>query len=276
MDVLITSQINDLNGEIAALRAEIDQLEIERNELDKHASSLDNSEPHVDSTEVITHVPFDSLVAEFFGSNSLVETVEAQKENLLPELKNNILYENMLRIGGITAFPVNDHTLGSEKVLGIRLDNFSHKSHKFLLPHYVILRAITDKSGEALWEVWRHTLPVFIPLQEYSKELPDLDKFVRLLRRHLVLVQYKHDKFDLLGEQLQAKVVKDLLCEHVKVEIESVTFDLKCLLDQVELVTCTDNDKKHWCSMLRSTPFQKLLSQFKKVIDDSHKRRRVV
>lgn len=238
-------QIPFLQSEVANLEAEIERFTREKaaasarlNELknqpgpDKapsdHESDL-NAESSAVSPEPgapdvpapIYHNHFDPEVARILndaGQSSAKST---------PEEAANILYENIFRFTGVTAFPINQALLSAdEKVFGIRFDTFSNHEHKFMAPHYVILKKTPHEKdpSQHRWTVFRHTLPVYIPVEaaeaalEFSDENESsVGRFARQIYGHLARTQMKRDVFAAFGEDHRVQRLEtDLACNQVR------------------------------------------------------------
>lgn len=259
---------------------------------------------------VAHHSHFDESIRHYFdrSENIYYDEKEEVSETIavlgkeLEELNYNILYENLFRLGGITAFPLNKQILADEELLGLRIDLFSVSSRKYLTPHYVILRKVPRESklagqnaDSSKWMVYRHTLPVFVPIEEYSKVLDLEDSkaavsdFARKVRSNLLHLNYKHDKFETLrsfrfsdfgldtNETLVSKLEKDLQCSHVKIVFSlylrgHLELELVCNLWAIETAILSSStnelneaDKFACESILRNSSLTDLLKSFRKL-----------
>ncbi len=83
---------------------------------------------------------------------------------------SNLKLENVYRLTGITGFKVSDPApQGDKNMLGIRIETFS--KGKYTAPHYVIIR----KDMKDRWEIFKHTVPVYIPIKAISDEYLNRD-----------------------------------------------------------------------------------------------------
>lgn len=239
-------------------------------------------------TPLLQHKYFDDSLLEFFGSNQSDaidknqnkdgdvdcengERSRKRRRTIIPEgIHNLALYENIYRFGGITAFPINKYLFDeNEEILGLRFDVFTFQ--KFHTPHYVILRKEPSKDHDK-WRVFKHTLPVYVPIRQYEAQLDDNDvtiaAFAKSIRTFLVLIQYKHDKFNLVNK-LGFKVIPDLQCERVIVEKALKRMELICSNDRIDEVHITlqlsKELKLYYESMLRNCPIKDLVKTFRKI-----------
>lgn len=280
----LNEQYETLCEELKVVEESIGKSEVNKVIQTEHAGSKAHN---YDDTipPLVQHNHFDDSIAKFFTESfqngpkeptTHEPTKKKQKlsefsYNLLEkstetaEIKENILYENIFRFGGVTAFPINNTLFkDDDEILGIRFDVFSHFTKKFLAPHYIILKKLESNTKSATsvskkWFVYRHTIPVYISLEEYDHFLvneEDIDlglrKFVYSLRDHLIQIQYKHDQFDALSQlsmgsiknndtqdPVFAKIDKDLECNRVILHITDKN-NPKQLTHEIELI-CTNN-----------------------------------
>ncbi|KAG7813251.1 hypothetical protein KL921_000797 [Ogataea angusta] len=153
-------------------------------------------------------------------------------DELRERLEPAIRLENAYRLGGLTAFPVNDPQAGeSDRFLGIRFDIFDPYSFKYTSPHYVILRK--DPKND-LWEVFKTTIPNYVPLGTLAYEHlnDDMIRFAGHVRRHLVQLQLKKAVFLRLQEKLESPSGLDHDLDFTKI---SVNFK-----DKLEIVLICD------------------------------------
>lgn len=238
------SEILTLRSEVEQLEAEIEKFSQEKqlasvklNELKNQPdppSQISESEPEslLDSESEsqpapIYHNHFDPEVAR------ILEEANKVKKKSSPEETASILYENIFRFTGITAFPINKSLLSAdEEVFGIRFDTYSNHERKFVAPHYVILKKIPHEKepNHHRWSVFRHTLPVYIPVNEaesvleYGQEEVDQSvvKFSKLVYGYLSQTQMKHDIFAAVSLNPDIRrLEKDLACHRVRLFLES-------------------------------------------------------
>ncbi|ODV81894.1 uncharacterized protein CANTADRAFT_24638 [Suhomyces tanzawaensis NRRL Y-17324] len=325
---VLETEIGDVRSDIQSLRLEVAAIEVERAQLALKVLALQDElqqpspqhRPHEKDADpvppIIQHSHFDPSISRFFQApqdepvpqTTALPRFLPQAEALV-EIKENILYENTYRIGGVTAFPLNQRLFAAnDEVLGLRFDMFSHAKCQFLQPHYAILKksTVTDKTGHQLrqWTLYRHTLPVYVPLEDYTKELNSEDgvtTFALHIRNFLVKIQHKHDVVEELTKldlqtfekgsmvagpsgnscRIIQKVDKDLQCQRLVLYIlhkvgEKRKFhqvELNCNLDSIETANISTIDLKHnaviaMCEgLLRGCKFSDLSTTFSKVIE---------
>lgn len=296
MDSVEIDQINNIEKEIDEIKADIALIEkdLTSNQLQKQqlqeeieALVLEQQKQAQDKTkespvpsgpddmdieipEIIKHNYFDPSIQKYFQQStspsnqlSLPEntTTKIASSQLKPindlELKENVLYENIFRMFGITAFPINQYLFKNnddpnEQILGLRFDLYSNFTKCFQQPHYCILRKLPFEKNDSIfynWIVYKHTLPSYIPVDEYSKILNENDnendngnqnnslfKFAESIQLTLTKTQYKLDKFNQLlrFNKNQFGLDKD----------EAIFINLDCdLLGQRILLNLSHNSK---------------------------------
>ncbi|ODQ56097.1 hypothetical protein SAICODRAFT_28377 [Saitoella complicata NRRL Y-17804] len=105
--------------------------------------------------------------------------------------------ENLRRMSGLTVFKLRspNPTMGKkrkrdgegEELIGLRIEVFTQA--KFTAPHYLILRPTSTSTSASLsLEVYKHTVPAFIPLAALAKRWlnHDLSIFARELRGQIL------------------------------------------------------------------------------------------
>lgn len=305
--------IADIRKDIDVLERELETLEAQRAELTKELHELDeetadfDDEPrsrHLDEDDVplVQHSHFDDSIARFFSEqqpeepkhrSELSYSILSRTDHAV-QIKENVLLENIFRFHGITAFPINKHLFSDDdELLGLRFDVFSHHHNKFLTPHYIILRKVhpSDKTEAAdlQWLVYRHTVPVYVPISNYTHHLAteNILEFAKSIRNHLVHIQYKHDKLDKLTlithqhiggtstDAVISRLDKDLQANQVAIYIPhhdtTHIVHLSCsddTIDSCSITLASDhlNDIVHTESLLRGTTFANLIKQFKPVL----------
>lgn len=287
-DVLMLQRdVDVLTDEEAILREEIERLERELDETTENSDRIPKG---------FTKSKFDVSIAKFFDNSTPNVPNDALKQDFssissraefIVETKENILYENVFRLSGITAFPING--MENEEIFGIRFDNFDANKKVFNSPHYVVLRRIDitskDETTKTVWLVFKHTLPVYIPYKELEQTLQnsqnsddDIFEFATSIRRSLVSIQYKHDKLNsLLSFESVLKIDKDLQAERVLIDIKSNAsiphqIELICSENLIEVVNATLHKQPRDLSLsiealLKDTPFKDLKKNFRKVVD---------
>ncbi|KAI5964443.1 MCM21 [Candida theae] len=198
-DEQLQQEINLLERDVVKLEDELEQLAHDESALLKEVAKLEQlqeeqNEPlvedHRDVVPIIKHTYFDPSIAQFFDDAEATTQVQPLEKRFIDkaDTKENIMYENILRMSGVTAFPINKHLFPNDEILGIRFDTFSSKSRSFKQPHYVILLKSKLKNEQSFWRVHKTTLPVHVPLDRYQEELEkthDLDKFATSIHLYL-------------------------------------------------------------------------------------------
>lgn len=232
-DVLL-SQISDTKTDIKSLELEINNLKTDKSLLLAQIQKLERGEPlpeEDDSVPILQHKYFNEIIQEFFPQLKQVETDNGEAEDSGPvkrlkvdlSMLNMALLENIYRFGGVTAFPLNQYLLEEDGVvIGLRFDIYT--ANRFSTPHYVIVRKEqplkAGTEGSPVWRIFKHTIPVFVPIRQYESEflsLNDLVGFVKHVRLYFVRLQYKHEKFDQL-KGFGYRIEKDLQCRRVVLE----------------------------------------------------------
>ncbi|KAG5419799.1 MCM21 [Candida metapsilosis] len=197
-DEQLQQEIHSLERDIVQLGDDLKELSHNESMLQREVTKLEQLEEeqnqpplhgHHDVVPMIKHTYFDPSVAQYFDDTESPPQIQPIDERIIEraDTKENIMYENILRMSGITAFPINKHLYPNDEILGIRFDIFSPKTRSFKQPHYVIL--LKSKLNEAsYWKVHKTTLPVHVPLDRYQQELSethDVDKFVTQIHNYL-------------------------------------------------------------------------------------------
>lgn len=281
----LSVQFDTLKEELRLLEESVDENENE-NEQDQHRHRHHKSKGHdYDETipPLVQHSHFDDSIAKFFMNDDQEEVIDDQpykkqklndlSNNILAkadgtvELKENLLYENVFRFGGITAFPINKFLFNDDdEVLGLRFDIFSHFRKQYLKPHYIILKKVDRRNKQNVydslkWSVYRHTVPVYVALEEYDEHLlveneqSGLNAFASSVRDQLIQIQYKHDKLDFCQQislesldndvdsssrKVIKKIEKDLECRRVIIYIKS-RFSIGKNTNHELQLTCSDS-----------------------------------
>lgn len=167
------------------------------------------------------------------------------------DLNPKIQFENIFRLGGLTAFPVNDPTRYSNKqdttntnteyddrFLGLRFDIFSRYESKFLIPHYIILKKIEKNNS---WSIFKTTIPKYIPLSKISNDYlnNDLTKFVSIIRKNLISIEFKKNIFSKLKDKLvsPSSLEHDLDFTKIKINLKDLLqIVIICSLNKIESV----------------------------------------
>lgn len=198
-DEQLQQEISLLERNIVDIQEDLELLSKNESILQQEVTSLkqiqeeQNRQPaddHHEEVPIIKHTYFDPSIAQFFEDTEGSTQIELINEQIIEkaDTKENIMYENILRMGGITAFPISKHVFPNDEVLGIRFDIFSTKSRSYKQPHYAILLKGRYKSEALHWRIHKTTLPAHVPLDRYQQELQetnDLDKFVNQIYMYL-------------------------------------------------------------------------------------------
>ncbi|KAG7928761.1 hypothetical protein KL925_000942 [Ogataea polymorpha] len=272
------STIEDLLARKEELEREIAELKQTEKRLDDEILSLDE-EVEEDVTkideELTHHQYFDELIENLMTEG--IRQVEIDKhrrndakrqkrenaikrsndeyEELRERLQPAICLENAYRLGGLTAFPVNDPQAGeSDRFLGIRFDIFDPYTFKYTTPHYVILRK--DPKND-LWEVFKTTIPNYVPLNSLAHEHlnDDMIRFAGHVRRHLVQLQLKKAIFLRLQEKLESPSGLDHDLDFTKISVninDKLEIVLICDLYRVNkaMVTYIDPEVSRACKQV--------------------------
>ncbi|KAG7660848.1 MCM21 [[Candida] subhashii] len=316
---VIQSDINNLQSIKYELLNELQQLQQQQQQQQQTTTATNNTRNndipidgnYYDIPELIKHSHFDSSISSYFESSTNVSSIIPQQQqqntpiNIIQqeiELRENILYENIFRMTGITAFPLNKH-LQKEQLMGLRFDIYSTTTKTYSSPHYVILKKLNSfdyklQIPKRNWIIYRDTLPKYIPLKEYSNLLDEstesIHLFVEQIRQFIHKTQYKHDKFDQLksltrnnfGLKLRSnlpmvhKINRDLQCQRIKLIIKHkssilLEFELLCSIDLIETVKIISKndqpqfqDHLRFCeSIVKDTKINDLLKRFRLVFD---------
>lgn len=286
MALALETELDALAAEIQRLDAEIMPLQVAHDDLYKKVAQFeaDNKHkhltkplaprrvsPHPDEPPLIYYEYFDDSIRHYFSQDAPPEPLAPSVQNVLHQVDTrlsgaqNALLELVWRLGGVSAFPINNRLYddSTDALLGLRFDILSHRTLRYLQPHYIILRRRADKSDNSFWLVFRYTTPVYVPLAKYALFLAEdrLWHFVDLVRAYLVKTQYKHDKFDALAaityadvfglglQRLISAMEKDLECRRIVLRIDSNSIndngrkqlhviELVCGVAAIEKVTC--------------------------------------
>ncbi|CAI5760573.1 unnamed protein product [Candida verbasci] len=263
----LESDITFITQDIKSNLKEEQQLTHEINNIRKIENIQHQQHNNINAPHIIRHNYFDSSIQQYFDTNIDEPEVPREKPNYSNfnsidklDLRENILYENIFRMIGITAFPINKRDLPngtnediidpnllpqnrnvasiSDELLGIRFDIYSSHSKTFKTPHYIILRKIMNKDFtlNKYYSIYKDTIPLYIHLKDHEdvlqnnkhSEIDNLSKFTYLVYEKLIKVQYKFDKFDSLmqfnkikgNNVLITSINKDLVCERVTINLQ--------------------------------------------------------
>lgn len=317
----VRRDIRSLQQDIDPLQQHYDQVAAELAALEAQMDPEDPPEdnPHArskaqydDSVPLVQHSYFDESIAHLFddewAENHRPAPSKRQKINQLSydmlaradstvEATENILYENVFRFGGITAFHIN-RALVKDELLGLRFDRLSHTKHQFVTPHYAILRKTNRNTklvnyGVLKWAVYRHTLPQYVPLDQFDEFLlleddnEGVRQFAVAIRTSLITTQYKHDKLDALlamkfdtDTTIVHRLDRDLECRRVVVLLSHRfssslhhQIQLICSSTAIETASMTfakgDYEQQGLVveSILRGAEFKDLAKKFRRVFE---------
>lgn len=253
--------LEDVQADIRDLEGDVDRLERELGAIEEEPQRVHKS------PQKITHDFFDPSISQYFeGKNKTVNESSSEEVSCAQTIVSDVLYEGFLRLGGLTAFPIN------KELWGIRFDVYSSVDRQFLTPHYVILRKLADeKTGVSNWGVYKHTLPDYIPHHVYAGELADDDRsitiFANKVRQSLLRVQYKHEKFCQL-EKIVGDVNRDLACALV---IIGGGVELTCNEEMIEIV---NSQAPQVVYALKNTAVRDLMKNSRPVINILKRKKR--
>lgn len=318
----LQKEIDEISQDIILIENDISSNQLTKQQLIQDISSLQKLAPtenndevpiDVDIPETIKHNYLDESIMKYFQSNlpqsMLVRPSSTQKQptpiNDI-ELKENILYENIHRMFGITSFPINQYLFPNshDSILGLRFEIFSNFRRSYKLPYYCILKKTTtlkNETGIDSWVIYKHTLPSFINLDDRSTILnrygytdqDNLTKFVESIYKTLNKIQYKFDKFDslinftknqfgLIGENsVLDKIMYDSQCQRVNLSFggsdkNKLDLELICSEDVIQIANFGTQGNIHEdklgnqlliCkTILENSTISNLVKNFKKVI----------
>ena len=228
-------ELIDVQNEICSLQADIGPLQTKYDSLRRqvalfeaqskivnvpvkpwHPDKALRSDDQDEALPVIHYEFFDPALRPYFceipksSKNRVFQEIHAQ--NILAPVEHSSdlgtvqMTENIMRFGGATTFPIDDHLYDKEdcSLLGLRFDVMSHSTRRFTEPHYIILcKKKSDASArELVWRVFRYTTPPHVSLELHCKLLDQDDRelglavFAEAVRRQLVTTQFRHDIFD--------------------------------------------------------------------------------
>jgi central kinetochore subunit Mal2/MCM21 len=296
--VTLETEVNDLNARHSEL---LEQLNLLQAELPSPNGPENGDSVEMDggiapddagAREIQLDRHFDPSIAKYFFFDAKTTPATSAKPasfHTVSHLTNqNILYENIFRFGGTTAFPINNHS--PDELFGLRFDIYSWTSSTFVTPHYVILKKITvsNKQHQMLdqWTVFKHTLPSYVPYVDYEKLLHssgNIDQFATSIRNFLCSVQYKHDKLQQLltvdwtslvsiKYKIISKIEKDLACNRVVIHLKRFQIEMLCSQSSIEIVNFSiSNSTVDICkSILTDTKFTDLKKNFRRIITLLH------
>lgn len=262
----IEQDINSLKQELKSINDEIRRTQEENTILQKtvdrerhyikklHSKSKRPLED--DGPPIVQHSYFHDSISKYFKIGQdfepqLINTVDidhlslgaVQSARKIIALKENVLYENLYRMGGLTAFPLNDKTC-----LGLRFDRVDGRTGSFMPPNYVILRkepVIVKDVETTKWKVYKHTISQ--PLVNNCSGEEGLDDnqiepfaqriYVALTRQAFIehLLHTFHKQLELAGNSrnLIAKLTADASMMHITMELAGVTkFKVNIIIDE--------------------------------------------
>lgn len=292
--VALETEVNDLNSHHSELLEQLNLLEADFPGPDRPDDGdnrdidvdIDTEDAGAQETQLDRH--FDPSIAKYFSSDAKrapITPPEPASFHTVSHLTNqNILYENIFRFGGATAFPINNHS--PDELFGLRFDIYSWTSSTFVTPHYVILKkiSVSNKQHQTRdqWTVFKHTLPSYVPYVDDEKLLHssgDVDQFATSIRNFLCCVQYKHDKLQQLQTvdwsslvpikyKIISNIEKDLACSRVVIHLKRFQIEMICSQSSIEIANFSIfNATVDTCkSILTDSTFTDLKKNFRRII----------
>lgn len=237
-----------LKSEVKALESEVQVLTKTYEDLAAKVQADQESEdlniPSF-SQDVSQHDYFDELInGRVIESLSASEPAQKKRKpsedfkSLKDKYIDSIRLENCYRLGGITAFPVNDHGEDSDEFLGLRFDVYDKWQHIFVTPHYVILKR--DPKNQQ-WVAFKTTVPKFIPVDSLSTRYAntDLHRFATEIRSQLIELQRRKAEFASLENRIQGQLDADLSYSKIVVRLNGYRIILICGPDSIASVIVT-------------------------------------
>jgi hypothetical protein len=176
--------------------------------------------------------------------------VEGEEDGMEEMGLQQLYQEKLHRMTGVTAFRVKNG-------FGIRIELFSNT--QFLSPHYMILR----KNTKGLLEVYRHTIPAFIPLAKYQQDYLNVNMrlFVKKVRGDLMRILEKQTIF--MEKLPHVKNVEvDPAFRLIKLHLDSEgTAYLICSEDHVKRAVVKNHPHEHEWERLLLGPIDQLKSR---------------
>lgn len=272
---LLAAQVAETRDDIASLEAELANLGKDRDMLQRQVELLETGGGGGGggAAEILQHQYFDKLILPFFELGAPAEDgaglapggelAVAPGALALALALAQALLENIHRLGGVTAFPLNDRLLAGDELVGLRFEVYA--ARRFHTPHYVILRREHAKSGARAWRVFKHTLPAFL-----AAELGPADDYRALasrVRAALWRLQHRRDKLDQLA-LLGLAVERDLQCRRVTITRAPWTLVATCAdtyIAEVEVSGATPADAARIAAMLTRCDFSHLVKTFRQL-----------
>lgn len=244
----LENDIRSLQADIAPLQTEYHSLlrQVAQNEAPSHAPNIPTKNLFVEKDLVPVdeqdEVPpvyhynfFDESILKYFEKKDVKDSSHSRSikskicsQQILAEIeqwtanKNHLLVENIMRFGGVTAFPINDRLYDAEDcfLLGLRYDVMDHVTRLYVKPFYIILRRkryLHDPEAEdtAPWQVFRYTTPLYVALDRYSALLNNKDReeglrsFANSVHHRLVFVQRKKGLFSRVSQMTYSSLFKE-------------------------------------------------------------------
>lgn len=278
---LLAAQVAETRDDVASLEAELANLGKDRDMLQRQVELLEagggaGGGGGGAGAEILQHQYFDKLILPFFDelatglASGLAPGLAPAEEQApapadVPPGAHELaaLLENIHRLGGVTAFPLNDRLLAADELVGLRFEVYA--ARRFHTPHYVILRREHAKGGARAWRVFKHTLPAFL-----AAELEPPDDYRALasrVRAALWRLQHRHDKLDQLA-LLGFAVERDLQCRRVTIARAPLTLVATCAdtyIAEVEVSGAAPADAARIAAMLTRCEFTHLVKTFRQL-----------
>lgn len=298
----LDNEIAAVEDDINALFKEVESLEAEKIDLENKLEELrkgnketederhENKVNGIDRPSMMACRYFDESLKQYFEKEIDLRTANTpddaaikkrklehatkevgQKTKEMVFLEDKILNENIHRLGGITAFPVNQFLFTpDDEILGIRFDVYSYFKKSFVTPYYAILTKMSQvtkgSSTSRRWVVKSHTLPLYVPVEDYCEEIvhsqDDFLTFAQRVRRDLLRIQHRHDKIDSLlklkykhfgneaskrkDRSIISRIEKDIQCRRVSILFpfrgekkgNRITLNITCGDETINEATC--------------------------------------
>ncbi|KAK9480807.1 hypothetical protein V1514DRAFT_288460, partial [Lipomyces japonicus] len=209
------SSLDNYRADIVALRSELASLSRRRARLTAQLNHIKTGKTVFSSLSL--HDGYRDT-----QSDSQLDQISKIGDELLAHMaakhdaQTHVEIEHLYRLSGVTGFRVQSAVQDNfGDLFGVRIECFVLQ--KFVSPHYIIFSR-NRKSGA--YEVYKHTVPLHVPLQKLAKLYlgADLKRFIRHVRRHILLHLYKETHFAVMSHVTHIET--DPACELVKLELE--------------------------------------------------------
>ncbi|AOA62301.1 Kinetochore sub-complex COMA component [Komagataella phaffii CBS 7435] len=247
---------DDIINDINSLKTEIAQLQAQYNSTSRELDDLRKGVP-----QQVQHEHFESLLGNFI--NEPPQSKSAIKLMSRKKAYKQIHLENLYRMVGVTMFPVSNR----DELLGIRFDIFDGEQKKFTVPHYIILQ---KHSKTEQWKIHRTTIPRYVPLQSIAKQWlnQDLNKFAKLVRKHLVHIQNKKSIVERVNGKLQGIATLEWDLDFTKIRLHvKEKFSLLLLCDLTNVVSVVEYQvKPEWVQAVGEQESEGIIRRMKTLL----------